>query len=139
MSLHELNRPCHLNAHLSVLRPLAIWCLDTIGEDAPMLVGVQLAEGNVHFRPVQLSSNDPIADLSGLAAPSDWDALVVVTETTALNTTPANGVLAHAVDRFGGCATELDDACGHRRSLRTLRGSLHSTCLALFDPPDSQI
>ncbi len=123
-----------LAPNLSVLRPLALWCLDTFGEDAPMLVGIQLADEHVRFHPVQLS-DDPLDDLAGLAAPSDWDVAVVVAHTETINSQRLSGTIAHAVDRFGSCATELDDDCGRRRSLRTVRGSLHSACLTLFVGP----
>lgn len=126
---------CQLTTRLSVLRPLALWCLDTFGEDSPMLVGVRLAAKKVHFHPIALSEEDPLTDLAGLAAPHDWDIVVVVAQTAELDSPHSGGTIAHAVDRFGGSATELDDWCGRRRSLRTLRGSLHLICLGMFDPP----
>ncbi len=139
MSLQHFNsrepNPCPLNARQSVLRPLALWCLDTFSEDHPMLVGIHLAADKVHFNPVQLSDEDPLTDLGGLAAPLDWDVLVVVATTSTLDSPHSGGTIAHAVDRFGGSATELDDWCGRRRSLHTLRGSLHSTMQAMFDHP----
>ena len=122
-----------LAPNLSVLRPLALWCLDTFGDDAPMLIGIGFDDEQVYFHPVELSIHDPLGDLAGLAAPSDWDVLVVVAEVRTLDGPRLGGTIAHAVDRLGGCATELDDGCGHRRSLRALRGSLHATCSALFD------
>ena len=134
---HCESSPCQLSAHSSLLRPVALWCLDTFGDDAPMLVGVGMGPDNVHFHPVQLSPDDPLADLAGLTAPDDWDVVVAVVPTRDTDAPYGDGVLAHAVDRFGASATEIDDWCGHRRPLRSARGRLHSLCESMFDPaPD---
>jgi len=123
---------CQFSARTSLLRPLATWCLDTFGEDAPMLVGVRLGPDAVHFQPIQLGEDDPLNDLAGLAAPSDWDVAVVVAPAHSTEL-PHGGVVAHAVDRDGSSATELDEFCGRRRPLKTIRGVLHTRCVELFD------
>lgn len=124
--------PCPLSAYSGLLRPLAAWCLDTFGEGPPMLIGVVFGESNVVFQPVELDEHDPIDDLHTLAAPDPWEVLVIVVTTTQLGTRPSDGVVAHAIDRFGSAATELDEPCGRRRSLRSVGGPLHDASVALF-------
>lgn len=124
--------PCPLSAYSGLLRPLATWCLDTFGEGPPILIGVIFGETNVRFQPVELDDDDPLADLRRLAAPDSWEVVVIVVSTTLLGARPANGIVAHAVDRFASSATELDEACGRRRSLHTIGGPLHDASLALF-------
>lgn len=126
--------PCPLSVYSGLLQPLASWCLDTFGEGPPVLVGVVLGDANVRFHAVELDEADPIDDLADLAAPDPWDVLVVVASTVTMNGTPGRGIVAHAVDRFGASATELDESCGRRRTLRLVRGVLHDVCLELFHP-----
>jgi hypothetical protein len=125
--------PCPLPTYSSLLRPLALWCLDTFGEGPPMLIGVTLGNENVHFQPVELHEADPIDDLSGLVAPEPWDVVVVVAPTDEIDLERHSGTVAHAVDRLGWSATELDEWCGRRRSLRTFRGRLHNACVKVFE------
>lgn len=99
-----------------------------------MLVGVILGGDQVRLEPIELDETDPINDLADLAAPERWDALVVVAETVALDTTLGRGTVAHAVDRFTMSATEHDEWCGRRRSLRLIRGRLHDACVEIFQP-----
>lgn len=126
--------PCPFPAYAPLLRPLAAWCLDTFGEGPPMLVGVILGEVNVRFQPVELRESDPIDELADLAAPDPWDVVVVVADTTDLEIDLRRGTVAHAVDRLGASATELDEWCGRRRSLRVLHGRLHDACVEVFQP-----
>lgn len=123
---------CPLPTYSSLLHPLAAWCLDTFGEGPPMLVGVAFGDTQVRFHPIELCDLDPLHDLAGLIAPDDWDALVVIAPTCEAQRQTPNGTVAHAVDRTGRSATELDDPCGHRRSLHVLRGRLHDTCLTVL-------
>jgi hypothetical protein len=127
--------PCPLSVYSGLLRPLASWCLDTFGEGPPMLVGVVLDAANVRFQPVELGEDDPLDDLADLAAPEPWDVLVVIAATADVDAHMRRGTVAHAVDRHGGSATELDEWCGRRRSLRARGGRLHDACLELFGPP----
>lgn len=99
-----------------------------------MLIGVVLDAANVRFHPVELGEDDPIDDLADLAAPDPWDVLVVVAATSDVDSHMRHGTIAHAVDRLGGSATELDESCGRRRSLRAHGGRLHDACLELFCP-----
>jgi hypothetical protein len=125
--------PCPFPTYSSLLRPLALWCLDTFGEGPPMLIGVSLGGMAAHFQPIELCDEDPVDDMADLLAPDRWDVLVVVAPTEA-GSEIRGGTVAHAVDRFGASATELDDFCGRRRSLRMLRGRLHEACLEVFVP-----
>ena len=75
-----------------------------------------------------------VDDLSDLAAPEPWDVIVVVAETAEIESVTHPGTVAHAVDRQGSSATELDEWCGRRRSLRLVRGRLHDACLDVFRP-----
>ena len=127
--------PCQLSTHSSLLRPVAQWCLDTFGDDAPMLIGVAMGPDKVSFHPVQLSCDDPLTDLAGLAAPIDWDVVVAVVPTRDVDAPYGDGILAHSADRHGASATEIDDWCGHRRPLRSARGRLHALCELMFDHP----
>ncbi len=115
-----------------MLGSLAAWCLDTFGDDAPMLIGVRLGDERAGFHPVQLGDIDPVEDLAGLRAPDDWDAAVVVVPAQQAHGARISGVLAHAVDRNSHSATYLDEPCGHRRALHAPTGILHDLCLALF-------
>lgn len=126
--------PCPLSACSGLLQPLANWCLDTFGEGPPMLVGVVFGGVTVTFHAVELDEADPVGDLAELAAPDPWDVLVVVAATSTIDGAFSTGVVAHAVDRFGASATELDEACGRRRTLRLVRGALHDACVELFRP-----
>jgi len=99
-----------------------------------MLVGVELGDPNVQFHAVELDDFDPIDDLADLAAPDSWDLVVVVAPTTETGDRIGLGTVAHATDRSGASATELDEACGRRRSLRLVRGALHDACVELFHP-----
>lgn len=126
--------PCPLPAYSSLLQPLASWCLDTFGEGPPVLVGVELGSPSVLFHPVELDDDDPIDHLADLAAPDRWDVLVFVADTGQLDDNMRRGTVAHAVDRLGCSATELDETCGRRRSLRHGRGRLHDACLEVFEP-----
>ena len=126
--------PCPFSAYAGLLRPLATWCLDTFGGGPPMLIGIVLGEENVRFQPVELGPDDPVDDLADLAAPEPWDVIVVVAETAEIESVPQPGTVAHAVDRHGSSATELDEWCGRRRSLRLVRGRLHDACLDVFRP-----
>jgi len=124
---------CQFSAHSAALHPIANWCLDTFGEGYPMLIGVSFAAEHVNFHPVELWEGDPLSDLESLIAPASWDVVVIVATTEQFNHRAAGGIVAHAVDRAGQTATTLDEPCGRRRTLRTLRGRLHDVCLALFD------
>ncbi|MDW3177920.1 MAG: hypothetical protein R8J94_11070 [Acidimicrobiia bacterium] len=126
--------PCPLSAYAALLQPLANWCLDTFGDGPPMLIGVVLGDAKVHFHPVELDDEHPIDDLADLAAPDRWDVLVVVAPTAEIDCRVGRGTVAHAVDRFGASATELDEPCGRRRALRLVRGTLHDACIELFRP-----
>lgn len=126
--------PCPLSAYSPLLHPLARWCLDTFGEGPPMLVGVVLGDDTVRFQPVELDEVDPIDDLADLAAPDPWDVLVVIASTAEIDGSSAAGTVAHAIDRYGASATELDEPCGRRRTLRLIRGRLHDACVELFHP-----
>ena len=124
--------PCPLSAHSALLRPVAMWLLDTFGDGPPMLVGVEFTSPKVKFHPVRLHASDPLDTMAGLTAPDSWDVVGVVVEARdALGRSHA-GVVAHCVDREGRSATELDEACGRRRALRTVRGRLHDACLELL-------
>ena len=98
-----------------------------------MLVGVSFAAEHVDFHPIELWEGDPISDLGSLVAPSAWDVIVVVASTERFDHRTPGGIVAHAVDRARQSATTLDEPCGRRRCLRTVRGQLHDACLALFD------
>ncbi len=125
--------PCPLWTHTALLRPVAVWTLDSFGEDPPMLVGVELATPSVKFHPVYLDEADPLDTMSGLVAPDSWDLLSVVVEAHDAGGRLHNGVLAHVIDRAGRSATELDEWCGRRRSLRAFNGRLHDACTELFE------
>ena len=99
-----------------------------------MLVGVVLGDAKVQFHAVELAEADPIDDLADLAAPDPWDVLVVVASTAEIDGRLGHGIIAHAVDRFGASATELDESCGRRRTLRLVRGALHDACVEVFHP-----
>ena len=122
---------CPLSPATSVLRPLAMWCLDTFGDGPPMLVGVMLGADKVHMHPIELA-DDPLLDMTNLVAPDEWDFLVLVASATTIGSRFDGGTISHAVDRNGGSATELDEWCGRRRSLRLIRGQLHDACVAVF-------
>lgn len=124
--------PSPLSPCAGLLRPLTAWCLDTFGEGPPMLIGVTLHRSSVTFHPIELDDDDPVADLAGLAAPDPWDVLVILAPATELGGGRLEGIIAHAIDRFGSSATELDEASGRRRSLNAVGGPLHEAGLALF-------
>ena len=115
-----------------MLRPIALWSLDTFGEDPPMLIGVRFDADQVRFFPAPLDPFDPVASMADLNIADDWDVLAVVTDAHEAGAKVREGVLAHCVDRAGRSATELDDWCGRRRALRAIRGPLHDACLELF-------
>ena len=108
--------------------------LDTFGDDPPMLVGVELASPNVSFHPVYLDEDDPIDTMAGLVAPDSWDLLAVVVEAFDTFGRVSSGVVSHCIDRDGRSATELDEWCGRRRSLRTFNGRLHEACKEVLIP-----
>lgn len=97
-----------------------------------MLIGVEFASPHVQFHPVYLDEEDPLDTLVGLIAPRSWDVLAVVVEAYDTFGRVSSGVVSHCVDREGRSATELDEWCGRRRSLRTFRGRLHDACTELF-------
>ena len=124
--------PCPLWTHAPRLRPVALWLLDTFGDDPPMLVGVQFTEPKALFFPVELDPADPMASMADLIVPDSWDVLAVVVETQEIGSASPDGVISHAIDRAGRSATELDERCGRRRKLHARNGKLHQACLELF-------
>lgn len=124
--------PCHFWTNSPLLRPIALWSLDTFGGDTPMLIGVRFDQDHAQFTPVPLDPFDPVASMADLVIPDDWDVLAVVTGAHEAGSKVREGVLAHCIDRAGRSATELDDWCGRRRALRAVRGHLHDACLELF-------
>lgn len=118
-----------------------MWLLDTFGDGqpdvvgnhgAPMLVGVELGSPKVAFHPVLLDLMDPIDTMAGLVAPDSWDVVGVVLDAWDGLGRSHTGRLAHCVDRDGRSATELDEWCGRRRSLRAVHGRLHDACMELL-------
>lgn len=109
-----------------------MWLLDTFGDGPPMLVGVEFGHPKVRFHPVRLDPDDPLDTMAGLAAPDSWDVLGVVVEASDALGRAHAGAVAHCVDREGMSATELDESCGRRRSLRAVRGRLHDACMELL-------
>lgn len=125
--------PCSQSIYRSILGPLVNWCLDTFGEDAPVLIGVHLGPEHMQLHHTELSIVDPIRDLASRRASDDWDVVIVVLETARIDGLPHSGVVAHAMDRHGQSATVLDEQCGRRRPLRHPSGWLHRVTLSLFD------
>lgn len=124
--------PCPLWTHTALLRPIALWSLDTFGDDPPMLIGVEFGSSRVRFHPVFLDPEDPIDTMADLIAPDEWDVLAVVANAYDVSAQRTHGVIAHAVDRAGRAATELDQPCGQRRPLRSFGGRLHDACLEML-------
>ena len=124
--------PCPLGQNTALLRPIALWSLDTFGDDAPVLVGVDLGHPKVSFHPIFLEFDDPIDTMAGLIAPDTWDVIVVIADALDVSARQIEGVIAHAVDRWGNTATEIDQYCGQRRPLRAVGGRLHDACLELL-------
>ncbi len=127
--------PCPLWNHNRLLRPIAVWSLDTFGGEPPILIGCTLRERNARFIPVPLDPFDPVEAMADLIIPDEWDVLAVVTNTHDAGPRVRDGIVAHCVDRAGRSATELDEWCGRRRSLTTVGGRLHDACLELFSVP----
>lgn len=124
--------PCKLSANASLLRPIALWSLDTFEQNTPVLIGVEFTSPKISFHPVVLAESNPFDTLAGLLAPPTWDVLVVVIDGFDLVSRVRSGVIAHCVDRSGQSATEMDDRCGRRRSLYSSGGILHTACLEIF-------
>lgn len=124
--------PCPLGRNTALLRPIALWSLDTFGDDSPVLIGVDLGHPKVSFHPVFLDVDDPVDNLADFIAPETWDVVVVVAEARDVSSHRSHGLIAHAVDRAGETATELDQYCGQRRPLRSFGGRLHDACLELL-------
>ena len=124
--------PCPLGRNTALLRPIALWSLDTFGDDAPLLIGVDLGHPKVSFHPVFLDEDDPVDNLADLIAPDTWDVIVVLAPARSVSSQRSQGVIAHVVDRAGQTATELDQSCGQRRPLRSFGGRLHAACLELL-------
>ena len=127
------SRPCPLSTHTALLRPIARWSLDTFGGDPPMLVGVSLANPKALFHPISLDPFDPVTSIDQLVAPTSWDLVVVIVEALETGSEVRDGIVAHAVDRAGRSATELDDWCGRRRALRSRHGRLHKAAVQLLN------
>ena len=125
--------PCPLSTNHALLRPIAIWTLDTYGDDPPMLVGVELGSPTVSFHPIYLDDEDPLVTIDSIVAPPSWDLVVAVVEAYDAFDRVHSGQVVHCVDNEGRSATVMDDWCGRRRTLQAFTGRLHHACVAVLD------
>ncbi len=119
----------------ALFESIARWCLDHLPADPPCLVGVELGSHSMLVSRIELCPDDPVGDLGSLAAPDEWDLVVLTTATRASASTDRIRV-AHLTSRDGQTFTEIRSFGGATRSIRDSTGRIAEVCRALFRPPE---